>query len=78
VIYDPPSLGAGEGVTTTLAAAGAAFGDCARASFSLDLQGITLTAWVSVADTVNVRLQNGTASAADLGSGTLRVRVEKL
>jgi hypothetical protein len=57
--------------------AGAAFGDFARASFSPDLQGITLTSLVSVADTVSVRLQNGTAGAVDLGSGTLRVRVER-
>jgi hypothetical protein len=77
VIYNPPSLAAGEGVTTTLDAAGAAFGDFARASFLLDLQGITLTSLVSVADTVSVRLQNGTAGAVDLGSGTLRVRVER-
>jgi hypothetical protein len=77
VTYDPPSLAAAEGVTNSLAVPGAALGDLARASFSLDLQGITLTAWVSAADTVSVRFQNGTASAIDLGSGTLRVRVEK-
>jgi hypothetical protein len=77
VIYDPPSLAAGEEVTTTVTVAGTALGDFARASFSLDLQGITLTAWVSAADTVSVRFQNGTTAAVDLGSGTLRVRVEK-
>jgi hypothetical protein len=77
VTYDPPSLAAGEGITTTVTVPGAAFGDFARVSFSLDLQGITLTAWVSASDTVSVRLQNGTAGAIDLASGTLRVRVEK-
>jgi hypothetical protein len=77
VTYDPPNLAAGEGVSTTVAVPGAALGDFARGSFSLDLQGITLTAWVSAADMVSVRFQNGTAGAIDLGSGTLRVRVAK-
>ena len=77
VTCDPPSLAAGADVTTSVAVTGAALGDFARASFSHDLQGMTLTAWASAADTVSVRLQNGTAGAVDLGSGTLRVRVEK-
>jgi hypothetical protein len=75
--YDPPSLAAGEGVTTSLAVNGAALGDYARASFSTDLQGVTLTVWVSAADMVSVRFQNGTTAAVDLGSGMLRARVEK-
>jgi hypothetical protein len=77
VSYDLPSLAPGEGVTASVAVPGAALGDFARASFSLDLHGITPTVWVSAADTVSVRLQNGTPGAVDLGSGTLRVRVEK-
>jgi hypothetical protein len=56
---------------------GAALGDFARASFSLNLQGITVTAWVSAADTVSVRFQNESGGALDLASGTLRVKVEK-
>ncbi len=75
--YDPPSLSAGAGATTTVAVSGAALGDFVRASFSLDLQGITLSAWVSAAGSVSARFQNGTAGALDLASGTLRVRVEK-
>lgn len=75
VTYDPPSLAAGAGVTTTVMVTGAAPGDFARASFSLDLQGITLTAWVSAANTIGVRFLNGTAGAIDLASGTLRARV---
>jgi hypothetical protein len=77
ITYDPPSLAAGAGVTTTLNVTGAALGDFARASFSVDLQGITLTAWVSAADTVSVHFQNRTTGALDLASGTLRVRVER-
>ena len=77
VTYDPPSLAAGDGVTTAATVTGAALGDFARASFSLDLQGITLTAWVSAADAVSVRFQNGTPGVVDLASGTLWARVEK-
>jgi len=76
-IYDPPSIAAGSGVTTTIGVTGAALGDHARASSSLDLQGILLTAWVSAANTASVRFQNGTGAALDLASGTMRVRVEK-
>jgi hypothetical protein len=46
-------------------------------SFSLDLQGITVTAYVSAANTVSVRFQNESGGTLDLGSGTLRVRVRK-
>lgn len=75
--FDPPSLAAGAGVTNSATVTGAALGDFARASFSLDLQGITLTAWVSAASMVGMRMQNGTAGTIDLSSGTLRVRVER-
>ena len=73
--YDPPSLVDGAGTTTTVTVTGAALGDHAIASFSLNLQGITLTAWVSAADTVSVRFQNESGGTLDLASGTLRVRV---
>jgi hypothetical protein len=43
--------------------------------FSLDLQGMTLTGYVSVAGTVTCVLRNGTGGAMDLGSGTLRADV---
>lgn len=75
--YDPGNLVDGAGETTTVTCTGAALGDFAQASFSLDLQGIMLVAYVSAADTVTVRFQNETVSTIDLGSGTLRVAVEK-
>ena len=55
----------------------AAPGDVATAAFSLALQGITLTAWVSAADTVSVRFQNESGGTLDLGSGTLKAIVAK-
>lgn len=73
--YDPPSLADGAGATTTVTVTGAALGDYATASFSLDLQGITLTAYVSAANTVTVRFQNESGGVIDLASGTLRARV---
>ena len=45
--------------------------------FTNDLQGITLTAWVSAADTVSVRFQNESGGALDLASGTIRVMARK-
>lgn len=75
--YDPPSLLTLTGATTTVTVTGAAMGDFALASFSLDLQGITLSAYVSASSTVSVRLQNDTAGTLDLASGTLRARVWK-
>jgi len=75
--YNPGSLADGAGDTTTVAVTGAALGDFVQAAFSNDLQGITVTAWVSSASTVSVRFQNESGGTLDLASGTLRVRVWK-
>ena len=75
--FDPPNLVAGAGATTTVTVTGAVVGDVASASFSNDLQGITLTAWVSAANTVSSRFQNQTAGALDLASGALRNVIER-
>lgn len=72
---DPANLVDGAGVSINVTVAGATLGQFAQASFSLDLQGITLTAWVSAANTVSCRFQNETGGAIDLASGTLRARV---
>ena len=78
-VYDPPSLADGAGTTTTVTVTGAVLGDFVRGlSFTRDLQGITLTGYVSAADTVSVRFQNETGGAIDLASGTLSVRVGKV
>lgn len=75
--YDPPSLADGAGATTTVTVTGAALGDMAQASFSLATSGITITAWVSAADTVSVRFQNESGGALDIASGTLKAWVLK-
>lgn len=73
--YDPGSLADGEGATTTVTVTGAAAGDFVDASFTAGLSGITVTAWVSAADTVSVRFQNESGGVLDLASGTLTARV---
>lgn len=76
--YNPPSLADGAGATTTVTVTGAALGDYVEGvAFSLDLQGITVTAYVSAADTVSVRFQNESGGLLDLASGTLYVRVRR-
>ncbi len=75
--YDPPNLVDGAGATTTVTVTGAALGDYVEGvSFSNDLQGITVTAWVSAPDAVSVRFQNESGGTLDLPSGTLRAREE--
>ena len=75
--WDPDEVPAGGKVSTTITVPGAALGDFAMRSFSLDLQELTLTADVVVANTVEVVLANLTGAAVNLGSGTLRVLVLK-
>ena len=75
--YDPISLADGEGVTTTVACQGAALGDVASVSFSVDLQGVGVLAWVSAANVVSVRFQNETGVAVNLVNGVLKVKVNK-
>ena len=69
---DPASAATNTGNTNTITVPGANLGDLVLVSFSLDLQGITLSAYVSAANTVSVRVQNGTAGTLDLASGTVR------
>ena len=76
-VYDPPSLIDGAGINTTVTVTGAALGDQATVSFSLDLQGITVTAYVSATNTVTVRFQNESTGTLDLASGTLSCYVTK-
>jgi len=73
--FNPAELVDGVGETTTVTVTNAALGDFCVASFSLDLQGITVTSYVSTTDTVAVRFQNETTGTINLASGTLRARV---
>lgn len=72
---DVASLLDGAGATSTVSVPGALLGDYAFASFGLDLQGITVTAYVSVANVVSVRVQNESGGTIDLASTTVRAFV---
>jgi len=79
VVYDPAPITTGSrAAIQTLACAGVTLGMPVRASFSLDLQGLSINAWVSAADTISFQFFNPTAGALDLGSGTVTVRAETL
>ena len=73
--YDPASISAGASLTLAVTVTGASLGNYVNCSFSNSLNGVTLTAYVSAADTVTFVFFNGTASPVDLTSGTIRARV---
>ncbi|MDI1303005.1 MAG: hypothetical protein PSX71_13960 [bacterium] len=77
VTYDPSSLANGAGTTTRMAVPGAMLGDFVDVSFTHDLMGITMAAWVSAAGIVSVRFQNESGDVLNLMSGTLRVHVRR-
>ena len=75
--YDPASIADGDRVSTTYAVTGVVLGDEIKATFSLDLQGVALWAYVSSAGNVTAVFSNETAGVVDLGSGTLNTFVKK-
>ncbi|MDQ3096271.1 MAG: hypothetical protein M3Q82_10045, partial [Actinomycetota bacterium] len=75
-VINPASVANGaRSPTNTITVTGALMGDEARATFSLDLQGLDLRAYVSSANTVSYYFENNTGGIVDLESGTLKVRV---
>lgn len=71
------SIADGNEETEDLTVTGAALGDYAVATMSIDVTDLTITASVTAANTVTVVLGNFTGGAIDLGSGTLTVKVFK-
>jgi hypothetical protein len=76
-VWDPGNVNASSLVSIDVTVTGAALGDLASASFSLDVQDLVLAAAVTAANTVTVTLTNNTASGINLNQGTLFVRVTK-
>lgn len=73
---DVASLNDAAGATSTLTVPGVALGDHVLSfAHGVDLAGITVTAYVSAANTVAVRFQNESAGTVDLASTTIRVVV---
>jgi hypothetical protein len=75
--WSPPRLAAGTQTVTTMALPGAEPGDLVLASFSHDLRGLQLSAYVPARNTVAIVLRNGTADEADVGPGRVKVQLMK-
>ena len=76
---DPASLTTGSGESDTITVPGVALGDMViTQSFGIDAAGVLLTAYVSAANTVTIRVQNQTGGTVDLASNTVRVVVGRL
>lgn len=72
---DVPNLTAGSSHTATFTCTGAVLGDYAFASMDIDLLGLTMTSYVSSANTVTVRWVNNTAGAVNLPSANIFIMV---
>jgi hypothetical protein len=73
---DADNLADGAGDNDTVAVPGVALGDMVLgASFGVDLAGMTVTAYVSGADTVTIRFQNESTLAVNLGNTTLKLLI---
>ena len=72
---DPASIADGDELAKEVTVTGAALGDFAIASFSLDVADLVLDAQVTAADTVTCVLANNTGSGVDLAEGIVYVRV---
>lgn len=71
--WTPGAITSGSQVTKTVTCAGSVLGMSAQAAFSLDIQGLTLSAYVQSAGNVVVVAFNGTGGTVTLGAGTISV-----
>ena len=76
---DAGSLVDGAGETETIAVPGVVLGDMVLGvSFGVDLAGVNVTAYVSAANVVTLRLQNESTATVDLASTTVKVVIGRL
>lgn len=75
--WDASSIAVGAMEAKDVTVSGAALGDYALVSFSLDVTDLTVSANVTAANTVTVVFANNTSAAVNLASGTLSVLVLK-
>lgn len=73
--WDADSIADGDEVVDTLTVTGVALGDFCLASCSITPADLTVTAFVSAANTVTVSLANNTGSAVNLDSAVFKVLV---
>lgn len=73
---DPASLADGVGGTDTVAVPGVDLGDIVIGfSCGVDLVDTTVTAYVQAANAVEIRIQNESGAAPDLGSATWKMLI---
>ena len=71
---DAGSLSDGAGETDDISVPGVALGDMVLgASLGVDLVGLTVTGYVSAANTVKFRIQNESTATVNLASSTLKI-----
>lgn len=74
----PGTLADGAGTTVTgFSPSGTGLGDVVMPSYSQDLQGVTLTAYMSSAGNVAYRFQNETGGSVTLAAGNLKAIIRK-
>jgi hypothetical protein len=73
--WDAGSIADGDEEAKEVTVTGAALGDFAIASLSIDIADLQLSADVTAANTVTCILSNSTGGAVDLASATLYVMV---
>ena len=73
------SLVDGAGETDDVTVPGVALGDMVLgASLGVDLVGLTVTGYVSAANTIKFRIQNESGSTVDLASSTMKIVVGRM
>jgi hypothetical protein len=75
--WNPGNIGDGNEEAKDVTVMGAALGDFAIASFSLDVSDLVLDAQVTAENTVTCILANNTGDAVDLAEGAVYARVMK-
>ena len=76
---DAGSLADQAGETDDVTVAGVALGDMViGASLGVDLVGLTVTGYVSAANTVKFRIQNESEATVNLDSATLRIVIARM
>lgn len=75
--YDPPALLPNTQISTALTVPAAVLGDVVSVTFSLDLQAVSVNAYVSAAGTVTALFKNGTSNPIDLAQGNIKINLVK-
>lgn len=78
VTFNPPLISAGTQSATVVSMSLALMGDLVSATFNLDLQGITLSAYVNAPGSITVDFRNGTSGDIDLAAGTLNIILQRI